>query len=210
MLHRCWHRYPGSRVIVISWGLFSNKNTCFKDSNVCCVSWRILSFLSNAWIYEEPVDGAAGLTRTLLPVSEVPLDILARTHNKTCVAYGDRLPTWQLCRLKGGLRCIIGLTWCNMSSVHIINEVEACSLRCTCWLQHSLPNQTTRAMALCHIHRLVFFKVRFVLLLLLFFCSSCSIMAPSSCNFPRELKHCCHFSISWGDIHILSPFEIKQ
>lgn len=34
--------------------------------------------------YEEPVDGAAEFTGTPLPVSEVPLDISARTHNETC------------------------------------------------------------------------------------------------------------------------------
>lgn len=59
-------------------------------------------------IYEEPVDGAAELTRTLLSVSEVPLDMSARTQ--ICAASGDRLLTWHLRRLKGGLKCVLGLT----------------------------------------------------------------------------------------------------
>lgn len=54
------------------------------------------------------MDGAAELTRTLLSVSEVPLDMSARTQIRA--AYGDRLLTWHLRRLKGGLKCVFGLT----------------------------------------------------------------------------------------------------
>lgn len=78
----CHHSYwcPGPWFIVISWGLwgFSYKNS-WKS---CCEWWRILSFSLWCLNYEEPVDGAAELTRTLLPVSKVPLDMTARTLSK--------------------------------------------------------------------------------------------------------------------------------
>lgn len=60
-------------------------HSCFKGRKVVNHSPLCLNC-------EEPVDGAAELIRTLLPVSEVPLDISVRTHNKPVLIFGVHLP----------------------------------------------------------------------------------------------------------------------
>lgn len=138
--------------------------------------------------YEELADGAAKLTRF-----EVPWDISARPHNKTCCCWRSP-PTWRRGGLKGGLKMYDGIHL--MQRRVLMNEVESCSGwngSCTRWLQHSIPNQTTRAMELCHRHRLVLFlkaKGLFCIIIVGFFLSPLVLVQSlhcCNCNLPSSI-----------------------
>lgn len=87
--------------------------------------------------------------------------LLGHTTNLCC--FQRTPPKWRLCRLKGGLKSVIGLTWRNMTycahhewSGFLFRDEAGCIF----WLQHSLPNQTMTTMELCHRHRLVLQKAK--------------------------------------------------
>lgn len=59
--------------------------------------------------YKEPVEGAAELINTLLPVSKVPLDMSAQTHNKSVLLLETASHVAPL-QTERRAKCIIKLT----------------------------------------------------------------------------------------------------
>lgn len=132
--------------------------------------------------------------------------LLGHTHYKSCVAYRDRLPTWHLSRLKGGLKCTNGLTWCNTACcAH--HEWSGRQLFTT-WPN---PELRRRAIDAGWSFFFLFFLSPFCVLFCFRFLLSnrCTVVAVIS---PRKLKHCSHICLSLldgdGATHLL--FKVKQ
>lgn len=122
--------------------------------------------ISNAWIFEKPVDGAAELSWTLLLVSGLKC---LWTQKWTSAAFGNSSNVAPLQTL-GGLKCITESTWGNMACC----AHQRLNWSCTCLRQYSLRNQTSRATEQCHRCRPV-----------------CCVQSLHCCDcrFPRKLRY---------------------